>query len=121
MLTTGGKVSILMIVVMVIMMMTMMLTIVIVMITMMLITSYHGDRNDNYLDDGDENFDLKVYAELTITCIEEGKFWIITGNFASLVIIIIIIVIIIKSSPMYYVITCIEERQFWIITGRLTS
>ena len=34
------------------------------------------------VDDGDcdEHEDVQVYAELTITCLEEGKFWIITGN-----------------------------------------
>ena len=43
--------------------------------------------NDHYCDDKDddygdcvENPDPKVYAELTITCLEEGKFWIITGE-----------------------------------------
>ena len=40
---------------------------------------YCDDKDD---DDGDsvENPDPKVYAELTITCLEEGKFWIITGE-----------------------------------------
>ena len=52
----------------------MILMMVISMITMMLMI--YGDSN--------ENLDLKVYAELTITCLEEGKFWIITGSLASL-------------------------------------
>ena len=41
---------------------------------------YYDDKDDDDGGDCVENPDPKVYAELTITCLEEGKFWIITGE-----------------------------------------
>ena len=49
--------------------------------TMVMVMVRGCEANDDVdYGDGGEHEDVQVYAELTITCLEEGKFWIITGN-----------------------------------------